>query len=126
MNIFLYVSIRTTATYEFDKIRTAGATGNTTNYKNSQGDNPICSTRDEISQPSRPISPRAATVDNDMSNFTELCTGISLFLLSASEFHNKRYSSVLVAQVNLVELQRFGKNEFASCVHETFLFIEYI
>ena len=30
-------------------------------YKNSQGDNPICSTRDEISQPSRPISPRAAT-----------------------------------------------------------------
>jgi len=36
-------------------------TGNTTNYENSQGDNPICSTRDEISQPSRPISPRAAT-----------------------------------------------------------------
>jgi len=35
-------------------------TGNTTNYKNSQGDNPICSTRDEISQPLRPISPRAA------------------------------------------------------------------
>ena len=30
-------------------------------YKNSQGENPICSTRDEISQPSRPISPRAAT-----------------------------------------------------------------
>jgi len=37
-------------------------TGNATNYKNSQGDNSIiCSTRDEISQPSRPISPRAAT-----------------------------------------------------------------
>jgi len=35
--------------------------GNATNYKNSQGDNPKCSTRDEISQPSRPISPRAAT-----------------------------------------------------------------
>jgi len=30
-------------------------------YKNSQGDNPICSTRDEIFQPSRPISPRSAT-----------------------------------------------------------------
>jgi len=30
-------------------------------YKNSQGNNPICSTRDEISQPSRPISSRAAT-----------------------------------------------------------------
>jgi len=30
-------------------------------YKNSQRDNPICSTRDEITQPSRPISPRVAT-----------------------------------------------------------------
>jgi len=29
--------------------------------KNSQGDNPTCSTRDEIPQPSRPFSPRAAT-----------------------------------------------------------------
>jgi len=55
--------MRTTENYEFDKIRTAGAIGNATNYKNSQGDNPICSTRDEISQPSRPISPRAATAD---------------------------------------------------------------
>jgi len=36
-------------------------TGNATNYKNKQGDNPVCSTRDEISQPSRPISSRAAT-----------------------------------------------------------------
>ena len=60
MNVF-YVLIRTTENYEFDKIRTAGVTGNATNYKNSQGDNPIFSTRDEISQPSRPISPRAGT-----------------------------------------------------------------
>jgi len=36
-------------------------TGNAIDYKNSQGDNPICSTRNEISQPSRPFSPRAAT-----------------------------------------------------------------
>jgi len=42
-------------------IRITGVTGNATNYKDKQGDNPICSTRDEISQPSRPISPRAAT-----------------------------------------------------------------
>ena len=42
MNVF-YVSIRTTENYNFDKIRTAGVTGNATNYKNSQGDNPICS-----------------------------------------------------------------------------------
>jgi len=61
VNVF-YVLIRTTENYEFDKIRTAGMTGNATNYKNSQGDNPICSTRDKISQPSQPISPRAATV----------------------------------------------------------------
>jgi len=60
VNVF-YVLIRTTENCEFDKIRTAGVTGNATNYNNSQGDNPICSTRDEISQPSRPISPRAAT-----------------------------------------------------------------
>ena len=61
MNVF-YVSIRTTQNYEFDKIRTAGVTGNATNYKNSQGDiSIICSTRDEISQPSRAFSPRAAT-----------------------------------------------------------------
>ena len=44
MNVF-YVSIRATENYEFDKIRTAGVTGNATNYKNSQGDNSICSTR---------------------------------------------------------------------------------
>ena len=61
MNVF-YVLIRTTENYEFDKIRTAGVTGNATNYKNNQGDNPIYSTRDEISQPSPRISPRAATV----------------------------------------------------------------
>ena len=36
--------------------------GKATNYKNSQGGNPRCSTRDEISHPSRPISSRAATV----------------------------------------------------------------
>jgi len=40
VNVF-YVSIRTTENYEFDKIRTAGVIGNVTNYKNSQGDNPI-------------------------------------------------------------------------------------
>jgi len=63
VNVF-YVSIRTTENYEFDKISTAGVTGNATNYKNSQGDNLnsiICSTRDEISQPYRAFSPRAAT-----------------------------------------------------------------
>ena len=60
MNVF-YVSTRTTENYEFDKIRTTGVTGKATNYKNSQGDNPMCSTRDEISRPPRPISPRAAT-----------------------------------------------------------------
>jgi len=48
VNVF-YVSIRTTENYEFDEIRTAGVTGNATNYKNSQGDNPVCSTRGEIS-----------------------------------------------------------------------------
>ena len=48
MNVF-YVSIRTTENYEFDTIRTAGVAGKATNYKNSQGDNPICSIRDGIS-----------------------------------------------------------------------------
>jgi len=43
-----YVSIRTTENYEFDKIRTAGVTGNATNYKNSQGDNPISYVQPEI------------------------------------------------------------------------------
>jgi len=37
--------------------------GIATNHKNKQGDNLICSTRDEISQSSQPISPRAATVN---------------------------------------------------------------
>ena len=60
MNVFC-VSMRTIENYEFDKTRTAGVTGNATNYKSGQGDNPVCSTRDEISQPSRPFSPRAAT-----------------------------------------------------------------
>ena len=62
MNV-LYVWIRTTENYEFHKIWTAGVTWNATKYKNSQGDNDntICLTRDLISQPSRPISPRTAT-----------------------------------------------------------------
>ena len=50
-----YVSIRRTEDFEFDIIRTAGVSGNATNYEKSQGDNAVCSTRDEISQPSRPI-----------------------------------------------------------------------
>ena len=65
MTVF-YVLIRTTENHEFDKIRTAGVTGNATNYKYRQGDNPTCSTRDEISQPSGPISPRAATVPTNV------------------------------------------------------------
>ena len=60
MNVF-YVLMRTTENCEFDRIRTAGVTGNATNDKNSQGENPICSTRDEILLLSRPISPRATT-----------------------------------------------------------------
>jgi len=40
VNVF-YVSIMATEDYEFDKIRTTGVTGNATNHKNSQGDNPI-------------------------------------------------------------------------------------
>ena len=61
VNIF-YVSIRTTDNYQFDKFRTAGVTENAIIYSQGQGDNPLCSTRDQISQPSRPFSPRAATV----------------------------------------------------------------
>ena len=60
VNVF-YVSIRTTENYQFDKIRTAGVTGKPLIIKTARATNPICSTRDEISQPSRPISPRAAT-----------------------------------------------------------------
>ena len=60
VNIF-YVSISTTENYQFDKFRTAGVTGNSIINSQGQGDNPVCSTRDEISQPSRPFSPRAAT-----------------------------------------------------------------
>jgi len=58
---FICMNIRTTENYKFAKIRTAEVTGNPTNNKNSQGDIPICSTRDEMSQPSQLISPRAAT-----------------------------------------------------------------
>ena len=47
MNVF-YISIRATENYEFDKIRTAGVTENATNYRNSQGDNSICSTRQGV------------------------------------------------------------------------------
>ena len=72
MNVF-YVSLRTTENYKFDKIRTAGVTGNATDYyKNSQGDNPICSTRGEISQPSRPISARAATVAYEICQVSKI------------------------------------------------------
>ena len=53
--------IRTTENYQFDKFRTAGVTGKAIINRQGQGDNPVCSTRDEISQPSRPFSPWAAT-----------------------------------------------------------------
>jgi len=39
-------------------------TGNAIINSQGQGDNPVCSTRDEISQPSRPFSPRAAAARN--------------------------------------------------------------
>ena len=61
MNIF-YASIRTIENYHFDKFRTAGVTGNAIINSQGQGDNPVCSTRDKVSQLSRPFSPRAATV----------------------------------------------------------------
>jgi len=66
VNIF-YVSIRTTENYQFHKFRTAGVTGNAIINSQGQCDNPVCSTRDEISQPSRPFSPRAATGNNNNS-----------------------------------------------------------
>ena len=56
-----YVLIRSAETYHFHKFRTAGGTGNAIINSQGQGDKPVCSTRDEISQPSRPFSPRAAT-----------------------------------------------------------------
>jgi len=60
VNVF-FVSIRTTENYQFDKFRTAGVTGNAIINSQGQEDDPVCSTRDEILQPSRPFSPRAAT-----------------------------------------------------------------
>jgi len=56
VNIF-YVSIRTTENYQFDKFRTAGVIGKAIMNRQGQGDNPVCSTRDEILQPSQPFSP---------------------------------------------------------------------
>ena len=52
MNI-LYVSIRTTENYHFNKFRTAGVTGNAFINSQGQGENPVYSNRDEISQPTR-------------------------------------------------------------------------
>jgi len=79
VNIF-YVSIRTTENYQFDKFRTAEVTGNAIINSQGQGDNPVCSTRDEISQPSRPFLPRAATAFDDCW-FAKHCT-ISVFKMS--------------------------------------------
>jgi len=79
-----YLSIRTTENYEFDKIRTAGVTGNATIFQTSQGDNPICSTRDEISQPSRPISPRAASGrDRNLRDLAQISRRDRDFVISA-------------------------------------------
>ena len=115
MNIF-YVLIRTTENYQFDKFRTAGVTGNATNYKNSQGDNPVCSTRDEISQPSLTISPRAATgldslaayssISGNMSTCCCVCSGTSnarsrkrsLFLdnVLREMYNHKLYANIIL------------------------------
>jgi len=62
VNVF-YVSIRATEDYEFDKIRTLLEWLETPLIIKTARATILylCSTRDEISQPSRPVSPRAAT-----------------------------------------------------------------
>ena len=69
VNVF-YISIRTTENYQFDKFRTAGVTGNAIINSQGQGGNPVCSTRYEISQPSRPFSPRAATAHGSVTTLS--------------------------------------------------------
>ena len=82
------VSIRTTENYQFDKFRTTGVTGNAIINSQGQGDNPVCSTRDEISQPSRPFSPRTATSSNNMSLLRHNTVSLSLIF-------TKNYKDVL-------------------------------
>jgi len=69
VNVF-YVSIRATENYEFDKIRTAGVTENAiSNYKNSQGDNSICSTR-QVRRQRGPVVPGPPFEVGSPSHFT--------------------------------------------------------
>jgi len=46
-------------------------------YKNSQGDNSICSTRDKISQPFWPFSPRAATASKVVTYYNDHTVSVS-------------------------------------------------
>ena len=85
MNIF-YVSIRTTENYQFDKFRTAGVTGNAIINSQGQGDNPVCSTRHEISQPYRPFSPRVATGSRSYRN---VCKNVVYIVFFGHYFHYK-------------------------------------
>jgi len=55
--------MRTTENYQFHKFRTAVVTGNATINTQGQGDNPVCSTRDEMLQSSRPFSPLLVAVE---------------------------------------------------------------
>ena len=131
MNVF-YVSIRTTENYEFDKIRTAGVTGNATN-KNSQGDNStICSTRDEISQPFRAFSPRAAT--GSMNNPAFHAVHLKAALITTGDLHvllqirfvlirPANSSASMYCSLHLASLYFCGQKEKAGCKTCIFLFI---
>jgi len=107
VNIF-YVSIRTTENYQFDKFRTAGVTGNAIINSQGQGDNPVCSTRDGISQPSRPFSPRAAIGTNNIYTSykcTKVAERVKIFML-------------MINSKNLYKI-KFSAQSTGHCVFET-------
>jgi len=76
-------------------------TGNAIINSQGQGDNRLCSTRDEISQPSRPFSPRAATAFNIRRAVgevtlaeTSVCTPIGGQCITHLLVENNEYSDV--------------------------------
>ena len=91
-------------------------TGNTTNYKNRQGDNSIiCSTRDEISQPYRAFSLRAAT-----GSSLYICHTIAMTTLveygTRCLYENTNFLSVLI--VRSASSLKLKNSHFWKCCEE--------
>jgi len=97
MNVF-YVLIRTTENYEFDKIRTAGLTGNATTYENSHETIPYVQPEMNSRSPPGQFHHEPPLKDFIQWHVVVICIWCALFVTSQFDvifkFPNQRFGEV--------------------------------